>query len=165
MFGKKTIAPQVDIPNTVIGEGIILEAALLTGKESIRIDGTLYGNVDLNGSLILGETGIIEGKVRAKYIIAAGMIRGNIECDTIFHISSTARINGDITAKSLIVDEGGQLNGRYQIGESREMISAEPQPLLPNTESGSGSGSEEKSYLERSLEIVEDRSAYDEDYE
>ena len=96
MFGKKTVAPQVDVPNTVIGKGITLESALLTGKESVRIDGVFYGDVDLDGSLILGETGTIEGNVHAKYIIAAGLVKGNVECDTVLHVSPTARIYGDI---------------------------------------------------------------------
>lgn len=153
MFGKKTVAPQVEVPGTVIGKGITLETALLTGKESVRIDGILLGDVDLDGSLILGETGCIEGKVHAKYIIIAGLVRGNIECDTVLHVSPTARVNGDIRANSIIVDEGGQLNGRYQVGESPAMIGAENQPLLPNSSETRSTG--EKSYLDKSLEIVD----------
>ena len=117
MFGKKNVAPQVEMPNTVIGKGISLESALLTGKESVRIDGVYLGDVDLDGSLILGDTGVIEGFVRAKYVIIAGQMRGNIECSATVHISSTARVTGDIKSQSIIVDEGGQLNGRYQVGE------------------------------------------------
>ena len=154
MFGKKTVAPQVDVPHTVIGQGITLESALLTGKESVRIDGIFYGDVNLEGSLILGETGTIEGNVHAKYIIAAGLIKGNIECDTVLHVSPTARIYGDIKTSAIIVDEGGLLNGRYQVGEpSSHMIRAENQPLLQDSYEDSKPG--EKSYLAKSLEIVD----------
>ena len=167
MFGKKTVAPQVDVPGTVIGKGITLEAALLTGKESVRIDGVFLGDVDLDGSLILGETGSIEGTIRAKYIVVAGLVRGNIECETVLHVSPTARVNGDIKTNSIIVDEGGQLNGRYQVGEAMTALSADIQPLLPNSEPMAGSEvghdsnskaenkSGEKSYLDKSLEIVD----------
>jgi len=155
MFGKKTVAPQVEVPATVIGKGITLEAALLTGKESVRIDGVFIGDVKLDGSLILGETGSIEGTVNAKYIILAGLVRGNIECDGILHVSSTARVNGDIRTNAIIVDEGGQLNGRYNVGDSPDMISTENQPLLPN--SLPEDKLEEKSYLAKSLEIVDSK--------
>ena len=165
MFGKKGIAPQVEVPGTVIGKGITLEAAYLTGEESVRIDGVFLGDVNLDGSLILGESGSIEGKIRAKYIVAAGSVCGNIECDTILHISPTARVNGDIKTNSIIVDEGGQLNGRYQVGEgqSNNIVSADSQPLLPNNDSDESKseikpGGKEKSYLDKSLEIV-DRDA------
>ena len=162
MFGKKTVAPQVEVPGTVIGKGITLEAALLTGKESVRIDGVFIGDVDLDGSLILGETGSIEGRVGAKYIIVAGLVRGNIECDGILHVSSTARVYGDIKTSSIIVDEGGQLNGRYQVGELPAMLSTENQPLLTNAmpeENEARPG--EKSYLAKSLEIVDERDTHD----
>ena len=152
MFGgKKTAAPQVEAPNTIIGKGITLESALLTGKESVRIDGVFYGDVDLDGSLILGDTGTIEGKVHAKYIVLAGVVRGNIECDTVLHVSPTARVNGDIKTNAIIVDEGGQLNGRYQVGEVPAISSSvDAQPLL-STKNG------DKSYLDKSLEIVDKR--------
>ncbi|MCL1999008.1 MAG: polymer-forming cytoskeletal protein [Turicibacter sp.] len=153
MFGKKTVAPQVEAPGTVIGKGITIEAAVLTGRESVRIDGVFLGNVDLDGSLILGETGSIEGTIRAKYIVVAGLVRGNIECEGVLHISPTARVNGDIKTNSIIVDEGGQLNGRYQVGEATAMVSSETQPLLSNTIPGLRN--DEKSYLDKSLEIVD----------
>ena len=153
---KKAAAPQVELPNTIIGDGITLESALLTGKESIRIDGTFYGNIDLDGSLILGDTSVVEGSIHAKYIIAAGKIVGNIDCDTTLHVSHTAQINGDIKANSLIVDEGGQLNGGYRVGET-PALSAETQPLLPDA-------NEDKSYLEKSFEISDSRDPRD-DYE
>ena len=168
MFKKKTVAPQVDVPGTVIGKGITLESALLTGKESVRIDGVFLGDVDLDGSLILGETGSIEGAVRAKYIILAGIVRGNIESETL-HVSPTARINGDITTQSIIVDEGGQLNGRYQVGK-RPGSSTDVQSLLPNADATprltgeksyekSYDKSFDKSYLDKSLEIVENQES------
>ena len=157
MFGKKTVAPQIEVPDTIIGKGITLEAALLTGQESVRIDGVFLGDVNLGGSLILGESGTIEGKVRGKYIIVAGQVRGNIECEGILHISPTARVNGDIKAASIIVDEGGQLSGRYQVGEIPSMISVDNQPLLAEGKSEDSLSISEKSYLDKSLEIVDKR--------
>lgn len=160
MFRKKTIAPQIEVPGTVIGKGITLESALLTGKESVRIDGIFLGDVNLDGSLILGETGSIEGTVRAKYIIIAGLVRGNIESETL-HVSPTARVNGDITTASIIVDEGGQLNGRYQVGEPSSLVGAESQSLLPDANQNSPykqNTKDDKSYLDKSLEIVDQRS-------
>ena len=153
MFAKKTVAPQVEVPNTVIGKGITLEAALLAGRESVRIDGVFYGDVDLEGSLILGETGTIEGNVHAKYIILAGLVRGNVECDTVLHISPTARIHGDIKTNSIIVDEGGQLNGRYQVGETNTHMITENHPLIESIDKEVRAS--DKSYLDKSLEITD----------
>jgi len=154
MFGKKNVPPQVEMPNTIIGKGITLESALLTGKESVRIEGVYLGDVDLDGSLILGDTGVIEGFVRAKYVIIAGQMRGNIECSSTVHITSTARITGDIKSQSIIVDDGAQLNGRSQVGEvptpNKDAIKdgKPPEPPIPNGNPA------DKSFLDKSLENV-----------
>ena len=116
MFANKKQTAYAEVPNTVIGKGITIEAASLTGRESVRIDGTFRGNVDIGGSLILGDTGNIEGHIHAKYIILAGKVVGDIQCDSTLHVASSANVSGNIASQSLIVDEGGQLNGQYKIG-------------------------------------------------
>ena len=135
-----------DVPNTVIGLGITVEAARLTGEESVRIDGNFFGDIELEGSLILGESGVIEGRIRASYIVVAGTVRGNIFCDTILHIASTAVINGDITANKIIVDEGGQLNGRSQVGESQILEAMPSRPMFAEIEN--------RSYLDKAADIL-----------
>ena len=115
MFSKKPV-PQIENPNTVLGKGISLEAVNLTGSESVRIDGFFKGIIDIDGSLILADTGSIVGNISAKQVLIAGRVEGNITSDSVVHFASTARVTGEIAATSLIVDEGGVLNGRYQIG-------------------------------------------------
>jgi cytoskeletal protein CcmA (bactofilin family) len=145
-----------DMPVTVIGKGINIEAAKLTGNESVRIDGHFIGEVDLNSSLILGETGVIEGNTHAKYIVVGGTVRGDVSCDTVLHISPTAKVDGDIRTNSIIVEEGGQLNGRYQVGETPSLAKPEVQPLL--TSDRTDRPNRDRSYLEKSLEIVDSSS-------
>jgi len=119
MFFKKVAEQALNNPNTVIGEGISLEAARMTGAESVRIDGKYTGNLELDGSLVLGDSGVIVGNVDASYFLVAGEMTGDVKCHTQLHFASTARVNGDIVANSLIVDEGSQVNGRYTIGQPK----------------------------------------------
>ena len=144
---------RVDVPNTIIGLGITVEAVRLSGKESVRIDGNFFGDIDLDGSLILGESGVIEGRTRASYIVVAGTVRGDIVCDSILHIASTAVINGDITANKIIVDEGGQFNGRSQVGEGQILERLQSQPMFAEIET-SEKRLESRSYLDRATEII-----------
>lgn len=142
MFSKKNVTAQLDAPNTVIGRGVLLEAARLTGKESVRIDGMFRGNIDIDGSLVIGDTGGVTGDIRAKCVVVAGRVNGNIACDTMLHFASTAKVQGDIVTQSLIVDEGSQVFGNYSVGE---------QPPVENTKPT------EKSYLDKSTDIVDTR--------
>lgn len=125
MLFRKSNTQELNAPNTVIGEGMYLEAAKLTGQESVRIDGVYNGTIDIDGSLVLGDSGSITGDVQASYFLVAGEMNGNIDCHTQLHFASTARVMGDVNAKSLIVDEGSQVTGRYSVGE--------PKPLLGET--------------------------------
>ncbi|MCL2202405.1 MAG: polymer-forming cytoskeletal protein [Defluviitaleaceae bacterium] len=118
LFGsKKALPAEIDSPNTVIGSGITIEAARLTGRDSVRIDGEFKGNIELQGSLVLGEGGSITGEVRSSYFLVAGEVNGNIYCDTQLHFAATARVVGDVNTPNLILDEGSQVTGRYNVGE------------------------------------------------
>ena len=119
MFFKKVAEQALNAPNTVIGEGMSIEAIRMSGQESVRIDGTYKGNLELDGSLVLGDSGVIVGNVEASYFLVAGEITGNIKCHTQLHFASTAKVIGDIEAQSLIVDEGSQVTGRYRVGEPK----------------------------------------------
>ncbi|MCL2499376.1 MAG: polymer-forming cytoskeletal protein [Defluviitaleaceae bacterium] len=117
MLFKKSLPSEIDSPSTVIGAGVTVEAARLTGRDSVRIDGDFKGDIVLEGSLVLGENGSITGDVRANYFLVAGEVNGNIYCDTQLHFASTARVVGDVNTPNLVLDEGSQVTGRYNVGE------------------------------------------------
>jgi len=121
MFFKKTTIDTADLnsPGTVIGKGVYLEAARITGQESVRIDGVYKGTIEIEGNLVLSDSGSIIGDVSANYFLVAGEINGNVKCATKLHFASTAKVMGDIQTPSLIVDEGSQVTGRYLVGVSK----------------------------------------------
>jgi cytoskeletal protein CcmA (bactofilin family) len=106
-----------DAPATLIGEKIILDVNSLTGSESLRVDGMVKGNINLESSFTVGEPGSITGNIKANSVIIAGSVVGNITSETIVHITSTAKIVGNIEALNIIVDEGAKLKGTYRIGD------------------------------------------------
>ena len=121
MFFRKssaTHASDLDAPATVIGEGTRIEASLLSSQRSVRINGYYKGIIDIDSSLVLGDTGIIVGDVTAKYFLVAGEISGNITCSSQVHLASTAKVFGDVVAASMVMDEGAKISGRYIIGEN-----------------------------------------------
>ena len=132
MFFKKSVPAELNAPQTVLGRDVYLEAAHLSGRESVRIDGVFKGTIDLDGSLVLGDSGSITGDVRANYFLVAGEMTGNIHCRTQLHFASTAKVVGDVKAQSLVIDEGCQVTGRYDIGESH--ASALDDPSLIETQ-------------------------------
>jgi len=57
MLFKKTAVQEANAPNTVIGEGMYLEAVRMTGQESVRIESVYKGAIENDGSLVLVDTG------------------------------------------------------------------------------------------------------------
>jgi len=119
-FNKNTTkVSELDAPSTIIGKGVHLDAAKLSGNDSIRVDGTFKGILETTGALVLGDEGVINGNVYADYFLAAGEVNGDIECTTQLHLAHTAKIWGNIKTASIIVDEGAKVSGVYSVGEDK----------------------------------------------
>ncbi|MDR1668740.1 MAG: polymer-forming cytoskeletal protein [Oscillospiraceae bacterium] len=100
---------------TVIGKGIKLESAKLSGTETVVIDGTYLGDVDLSGFLKVGETGSVIGNIKAKRIEVCGKVKGIVVCDGLVHLTSSAYVEGGIAAQTLKTDEGARINGQFRM--------------------------------------------------
>jgi len=101
--------------DTIIGEGIVFENALLKGSGVIRIDGRFSGTVDIDGHVILGETGLVSGEIRADSALFAGKYQGNLFIRGTLHMTATAVLTGAIETGKLIIDEGATINGTCNV--------------------------------------------------
>ena len=101
---------------TVIGKGFTIHAARFAcaDSESMRIDGTVIGNVDIDGVLNLSDSGRVDGNIDAASARIAGRVYGDINCRNVLHLTSTADVTGDIVTTTLIVDDGAVITGRCQ---------------------------------------------------
>lgn len=99
--------------STIIGEGYTLTGEL-QGSSVIRIEGKLIGNVNVDGGVVLGENGMIEGSITSKSVIIYGTVNGNIKT-TQLEIKRTGFVNGDIIADTLEIELGAQYNGKLNM--------------------------------------------------
>ena len=116
---------------TVIGNGFTIHAARFTcaDHESMRIDGTVIGNIEIDGVLNLSETGRVEGSINASSTRIAGFVFGNVQCRNVLHLASTAEVRGDITTTTLIVDDGAAFSGVCKTHVSADKL---PQDIPQN---------------------------------
>ena len=115
MFAKKKRMAVHKNMDTIIGEGIVFENALLRGEGVIRIDGRFSGVIDVNGHIILGETGLVNGDIKADSALFAGKFQGNIYIEETLHMTETTVMSGKIETGRLIIDEGAVLNGTCNV--------------------------------------------------
>ena len=109
MFKKTKIDNQAT--STVIGDGITIEGARITGTGVMRIDGEVIGELDVVGNIIIGETGHVVGNINVNHLLIAGRMEGNAICRETIHLEPTSQLIGNIEAASLVVDEGAVFNG------------------------------------------------------
>jgi len=90
--------------------------APITGKLSFsvptRIDGVLRGEVRSSALLVVGETGSVDGTLRASEVLVLGEVRGEIRGADRLEIGPRGRVHGKVEARTLIVNEGGILDAQ-----------------------------------------------------
>jgi cytoskeletal protein CcmA (bactofilin family) len=99
---------------SLIGRNSRIEGDI-TGKESIIIEGTVKGSIKINGSIVVGASGVIEADVEAENISILGNITGNVAARGQLDIQPSGRISGDISARSIDIKEGASFEGRSRM--------------------------------------------------
>lgn len=120
MFGKNEEGismPELNTSNgTIIGKAVKVEGALVA-KENIRVEGVVEGKIKTEQHLIIGEGAVINADIDANTAFIAGDVHGNVSVKNKLELASSAKINGNVTAKSVAMAEGSVLNGNCRMGE------------------------------------------------
>jgi len=117
-------------PPSAAGSGYsLLDAQLvLTGDldtgGSLRIDGQLEGNVRRADTVVLGVGATMTGDVHAREVVIGGSITGNIHATERVELQATAIVTGDVLTQTILVQEGGVVNGRVLMRPPEGSVSA-----------------------------------------
>ena len=84
----------------------------LSFKDTVRIDGSFRGEISSENTLIVGEAGEIDAAIRSTVVVISGSVIGNIEASKQIVLHKTARVQGDLTTPSIVMEEGAVFNGR-----------------------------------------------------
>lgn len=84
----------------------------LSFKDTVRIDGCFRGEISSQNTLVVGETGEIMATVRSRNVIVSGTVTGNIFASEKIVLHKSARVEGDIEAGAIAIEEGATLNGK-----------------------------------------------------
>ncbi len=98
-----------------IGEGTVLNGEINSGGD-IRVDGTLKGSVKVEGKLVLGPSGKIEGDVECGQAIIAGELKAKITSKNLLTLKSSAKLYGDIFSGKLEIEPGAIFTGSCSMG-------------------------------------------------
>lgn len=122
MFKKNKQQQQIDQQeiSTLIGEGYTFTGEI-QGPSVIRIEGKVTGDVNVEGGVVLGENGHIEGNISTRSAIIYGTVTGNVKT-THLEIKKSGHVNGDIITDTLEVELGAKYNGRLSMQPQQEIL-------------------------------------------
>ena len=105
--------------NTIIGPNSSLKGDIDTGGFT-RIDGSIIGNVNASGRVVIGERARMKSNVFGTVITIGGVVFGNIIAEESLVILSTALVLGDVITRRIQADEGCLINGRVTVCPDEE---------------------------------------------
>jgi cytoskeletal protein CcmA (bactofilin family) len=99
----------------VLAQGIEIIGTIQFQNDMI-IDGMVEGEIrSEKGKVTIGENAKIKGDVRAGDVKMFGQVEGSIH-STRCELKANSKLLGDITTKSLKMEEGALLSGKMQTG-------------------------------------------------
>ncbi|WP_270165955.1 bactofilin family protein [Paenibacillus sp. SYP-B4298] len=98
------------IHDTLIGQGAKAEGSFHC-ESGIRIEGEYQGEMICKGEVIVGEYGVCRSTISAPEVTIAGIVHGEVHTQGRLTITASGQLHGIAIAQSLVIHEGGLLNG------------------------------------------------------
>ncbi|MCR4618371.1 MAG: polymer-forming cytoskeletal protein [Lachnospiraceae bacterium] len=110
------MAKEVIKISTLIAAGSVSEGDFKC-PGSARIDGCINGNVEVDGMLILGAVGKINGNILAKSVQIGGEVVGDIVSPEKAELTNTAKVIGNLTTNVIVIDENAVFQGAVNMNQ------------------------------------------------
>jgi cytoskeletal protein CcmA (bactofilin family) len=101
----------------LISNGTDITGDIRSGGD-IRIDGSLTGNLNTKGKVVIGVTGKVNGEVICKNSEVSGCIEGKISVSQLLILKASSRITGDIATVKLSIEPGAKFSGNCKMSDS-----------------------------------------------
>ena len=102
--------------NAFLGEGVRFDGNLIFDG-IVRIDGSFYGSIKSNDTLIIADTGNVEATIEVATAKISGTFKGDLYASKKVELYSSANVSGTISSDTLKVEEGVTLNGNIRMGQ------------------------------------------------
>lgn len=99
---------------TLIGAGSTFKGDF-AGKGSFIIGGAVVGDCEVEGTVTLAIGGSWRGNLRARDVILAGSVQGEVTAERKLEIGATARVEGTVSGAEIAVAEGAVIDGSMHV--------------------------------------------------
>lgn len=125
--------PETTNSINIITSGTVIKGDI-TASGDFRLDGTLEGNIQLNGKLVIGDSGVVNGNVLCMNANIIGTVNGNLSVKELLSLHSSARVKGDILINKLSIEPGAIFTGKCNMLDEVRNQQAAEQAAAPEEE-------------------------------
>ncbi len=97
-------------------QGFLDRGASFQGKMCfsgvVRVDGHLQGEIRSDGTLVVGETGVVEATLQVGSLIVHGVVVGEVKAEDLVEVGARGKLDGSVEAARLKVDEGARISAK-----------------------------------------------------
>jgi cytoskeletal protein CcmA (bactofilin family) len=105
-----------------IGTSITIRGEV-TGDEDLLIEGRVEGSVDLKQhSVTVGSEGQVKAAITGRVVTVEGSVEGDVHAEEVVVLRSTARVQGDITAPRVVLEDGATFRGAVDMGDQGSRV-------------------------------------------
>jgi len=116
----KNREPEMPIIN-ILGTGTVVKGEIQVNGD-FRIDGTLTGNIQCKGKVVVGPTGKIEGEINCQNADFSGDVKATVKVTELLTLKETARFNGEITTGKLAIEPGAKFSGTCKMEQGAKDV-------------------------------------------
>lgn len=133
---KEEYLPDIQRNDKSTSMNILAQGAVLKGNINLdgqlKIYGRVEGEITSSSEVYIGDSGIVEGNIKAASMEVAGTFRGNAEVSGALLVSSTGKIIGDLMIGTLNFSAGAVMRGTILMNMpqpgTQEMVPVEITP-------------------------------------
>jgi cytoskeletal protein CcmA (bactofilin family) len=107
--------PNVEEMNVFWGKDSLLKGKV-NSEGIFRLDGKVEGEIYHSGTLIIGETAVIKGKVEATTLILNGSLEGDVTVRERMEIHGSGKLFGTVFTPIFVIQDGGIFEGNCKMG-------------------------------------------------
>ena len=82
----------------------------------LRIDGIFEGQILSDGTLSIGESGVVKGEIKVAEILINGVADGVVEATRLIDVAGSGKLYGRLLAPSIHIAEGVVLQAEVRVG-------------------------------------------------
>ena len=100
-----------------VSQGIKIKGEI-SGSEELFVDGQIDGKITCaNSTVTLGPNATVKADVSAREVIVRGRVEGKLTGTDRIQVWRSARVQGDLKADRISIEEGAELHGMLEAGK------------------------------------------------